>query len=61
MTAVSPDARICGSCQRSYYTWKKTNSRLERMLAGIEMDENSITDSESEVISSNFANESTMQ
>lgn len=61
MSAVSPDSRMCGSCQRSYYTWKKTNPHLEGMLTGMEMGEDSVTDSESEVITDSYVNEPTMQ
>ena len=61
MVTVFHDSRICGACQESFYTWKKTNPHLERMLKGIEMGEDSVADSESEVITDSYINEPTMQ
>lgn len=58
MVDVSAVSRICGACQRSYYTWKKKNPELEKMLESIEIDDNSITDNDSEVSSSDYSNES---
>lgn len=50
MVDVSVVSKICGSCQRSYYTWKKKNPDIEKVLSRIDMDENDVNDSENEVI-----------
>lgn len=49
MKEVSDVSKICGSCQREYYTWKKKNPELENKLARMDADQDGTKDDENEV------------